>query len=103
MDLSEAALMRHMSESQRTIFSSQMAGQRKSETTGVLLALFLGGVGAHHFYMGNIGLGVIYLLFCWTFIPVLIALIEVFMMPGRVRRHNARKAGELAAMVKTLS
>jgi TM2 domain-containing membrane protein YozV len=31
---------------------------------------------AHKFYLGQTGLGVVYLLFCWTFIPALIALIE---------------------------
>ena len=28
--------------------------------------------------MGNIGLGVLYLFFCWTFIPVLVSLVELF-------------------------
>lgn len=41
-----------------------------------VLALLLGGFGIHHFYLGNIGRGIIYLLLCWTFIPALIALIE---------------------------
>lgn len=43
----------------------------------ILLALFLGGVGGHKFYAGKIGAGVLYLVFCWTFIPALIALIEL--------------------------
>ena len=41
-----------------------------------LFALFLGGFGVHKFYAGKIGLGVVYLLFCWTFIPAIIALVE---------------------------
>lgn len=41
-----------------------------------LLALFLGGLGAHKFYAGKIGAGIVYLVFCWTFIPAIIALIE---------------------------
>lgn len=48
----------------------------KSRTIAVLLALFLGGIGAHKFYLGNVGVGLLYLLFCWTFIPALIALFE---------------------------
>lgn len=41
-----------------------------------LLALFLGGIGAHQFYAGRIATGVFYLLFCWTGIPAIIALVE---------------------------
>ena len=52
------------------------SGPLKSKSTAVLLALCLGGLGAHHFYLGNIGLGVLYLLFCFTFIPAIISFIE---------------------------
>ena len=48
----------------------------KSRTVAVLLALFLGGIGAHKFYLEKVGTGLLYLLFCWTFIPGLIALCE---------------------------
>lgn len=48
----------------------------KDRNTAALFAFFLGGIGAHHFYLGNVGLGLLYVLFCWTFIPALIALIE---------------------------
>ena len=42
----------------------------------VLLTFFLGGIGIHKFYSGHIFLGILYLLFCWTGIPSLIAFIE---------------------------
>jgi len=42
----------------------------------VLIALFLGGIGIHKFYAGKIGMGIMYILFCWTGIPAFIALIE---------------------------
>lgn len=48
----------------------------KSKTTAGLLALFLGGFGAHHFYLGRTGLGMLYLLFFWTLIPGFIAFFE---------------------------
>lgn len=48
----------------------------KNQTTAGLLALFLGGIGIHKFYLGQSGLGILYLLFCWTFIPGIIAFIE---------------------------
>lgn len=50
----------------------------KSKSTAALLALFLGGFGAHKFYLGKNGLGVLYLLLCWTGIPSIAAFIEFF-------------------------
>lgn len=40
------------------------------------MALFLGGLGIHKFYLGKSGAGIVYLLFCWTFVPEIIAFIE---------------------------
>lgn len=42
----------------------------------VLLALFLGGLGIHNFYAGKTGLGILYLVFCWTLIPGIAAFIQ---------------------------
>lgn len=55
----------------------------KNRTTAAILALFLGGIGMHKFYLGQWVWGLLYALFCWTFIPAFIALIEairLFMM-----------------------
>lgn len=49
----------------------------KSKTTAVILALFLGDIGIHKFYLGQAGQGILYLLFCWTFIPVILAIIDI--------------------------
>lgn len=48
----------------------------KSKTTAGLLAIFLGGFGIHKFYMGKSLQGILYLVFCWTFIPGIIGFIE---------------------------
>ena len=48
----------------------------KSRTTAGILGILLGGIGVHKFYLGKTGFGVLYLVFCWTFIPAIIGLIE---------------------------
>jgi len=37
---------------------------RLDRATAIGLALILGGVGIHKFYLGRVGQGVLYLLFC---------------------------------------
>jgi TM2 domain-containing membrane protein YozV len=48
----------------------------KSKPAVTLWAIFLGGFGAHKFYMGSWGWGIVYLVFCWLYIPFIIALVE---------------------------
>ena len=54
---------------------------QKSKSTDTLLNLFLGTAGAHKFYMGAWGWGIIYLVLCLTFflawIPAIASLVEV--------------------------
>lgn len=56
----------------------------RSRGVTILLALFLGGLGVHQFYLGHTGKGFLYLIFCWTYIPLFISLIEVlyFLLMG---------------------
>ncbi len=49
----------------------------KSKTTAVIVTLFLGGLGGHKFYLGETGKGFLYLIFCWTFIPGILAFIDL--------------------------
>jgi TM2 domain-containing membrane protein YozV len=53
---------------------------RKNKTVAGLLALFLGGIGIHRFYLGKNLSGIFYFLFCWTLIPALIGLAEAIII-----------------------
>lgn len=57
-------------------YPANIAANGKNRVTAALLAFFLGGIGAHKFYLGSVGWGIVYLVFCWTFIPALAAFIE---------------------------
>ena len=50
---------------------------KPSLTVYLLLALFLGGIGAHDFYVGKPVKGLIKLAFCWTGIPTIISLFNI--------------------------
>ena len=52
----------------------------KSKGTAAILCFFFGGIGIHKFYLGQGGMGVAYLIFCWTFIPAVIAFFEFFIL-----------------------
>jgi TM2 domain-containing membrane protein YozV len=52
----------------------------KSKTAAILFAFFLGGIGIHKFYLGQVASGIVYLLFFWTFIPAFIAFIEFIVL-----------------------
>lgn len=51
----------------------------RSKTAAGILGIFLGGFGIHKFYLGKYGQGILYLLFCWTYIPSIVGFIEGIM------------------------
>ncbi len=63
----------------------------KNKTSAALLALFMGGIGIHKFYLGRPGMGVLYLLLCWTLIPALVAFVEALVLFGMSEAEFARK------------
>ena len=81
----------------QALFYQRYEAVRRDEIVGILLALFLGCFGLHHFYLRRTGLGILYLCFCWTGIPSILGVIECFFMPGRVREFNAVQAAGIAA------
>lgn len=83
--------------SAQAVFYQQYEMVRRDEVVGILLALFLGGIGLHHFYLRRTGLGILYLCFFWTPFPWVLGFIECFFMPGRVREFNAIQAAGIAA------
>lgn len=92
-----------MTDAQRMMFLSEFNSRRKNRTTALLLTLFLGGFGAHRFYLGQVWLGVLYVVFSLTFIPLVVSFIELFLIGGRVDRHNERIAASVAAQVRAVA
>ncbi len=88
-----------LSEAQRGTFLAEYGRVRKNPTIGVLLALFLGGFGAHWLYLDD-KRGYWYLGFCWTLLPSIIALFDAFAMGDIVRAYNTDRAAAIAAAIK---
>lgn len=57
-------------------FGVQRGSPEKNRIAAGVFALLLGIFGAHKFYLGKTGQGIMYLLFFWTMIPGIIAFIE---------------------------
>lgn len=81
----------------QALFYQQYEASRRDEVVGILLALFLGTFGVHHFYLRRTGLGVLYCCFFWSGITTVLGIIECFFMPARVREFNAIQAAAIAA------
>jgi TM2 domain-containing membrane protein YozV len=96
--MNELDLMRHMTESQRLLFQTEMLKRRKS--TGVAAVLCFLVFGLHRFYLGQIGLGLLYALtFGLFFIGSLIDLLRIRTI---VERVNLVTAQEVAAHLLVL-
>lgn len=57
-----------------------LAPNGKSKLAAALFGFFLGSFGAHKFYLGQTGWGILYLVFCWTAIPGVVGIIEAILL-----------------------
>lgn len=55
----------------------QFHAQRVSKSTLILLTFFFGGLGIHKLYLGKKLQALLCFLFCWTFVPSIIAFVEL--------------------------
>jgi TM2 domain-containing membrane protein YozV/ribosomal protein L40E len=74
---------------------SSTAPNGKSKIAAGLFAIFLGGLGAHKFYLGQIGWGIVYLVLFWTFIPALIGFIEGILLLTMSEEAFNKKYGQI--------
>lgn len=69
--------------------------RKKDPTIALVFCFFLGGVGAHRFYLGETKAGVLYAVFFWTLIPAIMAFIELFTIRKKTRAYNNNIAEEI--------
>ncbi len=89
-----------LTEDQRRQFMMEAVSKRQNIVTVMLLTFILGGFGAHKFYFGENKKGILYLMFCWTFIPSIIACCELPAVKKRVEEYNNKLASEVFARIQ---
>ena len=62
----------------------------KHKTTALLLCIFLGGIGAHRFYLGQIGMGILYL--CTGGLCGIGWILDIFRIGTMVDNYNMKFA-----------
>jgi len=76
-----------------------------SKAVLLLVTFFFGGIGAHKFYLGKWWQGALYLVFFWTWIPALAALVEfvVYCFTSSERLNEKYSAHATAALVVVIA
>lgn len=77
---------------QKLYFQQEYDKQIRNPSTALVLTLLLGGFGAHRFYLRQWGWGIAYIVFAWTFIPVVASIVECFLIMKRTRDYNEQCA-----------
>lgn len=63
----------------------------KSRTVAIILAIFAGIFGAHRFYLGQIGLGILYVVLSATGISFILSIIDITLFVTNGERHFNKK------------
>jgi TM2 domain-containing membrane protein YozV len=63
----------------------------KNRNTAIALAFFFGGFGVQRFYVGQVGVGIVSVLFAWTFIPAIVAIVDIIRWIGISQDQFAEK------------
>lgn len=99
------ALKSGLSERELLILDSELHRQRKSTLIAYLLWFFLGGLGAHKFYLGRMAAGVVYVIIflsMWAiplavFVLAIWWLVDLVTIPWQVRAYEERLEMDIIA------
>ena len=99
-----------LTQDEKLQFQSQLTTRMRSNGVGICLALLIGGIGAHKFYLKQSGAGVVYALMGtvgWLIIfpPIIVlilCLIDALNMSASVATFNTALAREIKAELEAL-
>lgn len=94
-------ILQRLNEVQRVQFNFFYRHNRKSLGVAYAWLIAFGIFGIHKFYLQKRNAW-LYLLFCWTMIPAVLAVIDLFLLPFQLRKHNMKLAASLAGFIHEL-
>ncbi len=94
-------LLQQLDNSERAQFHFFFRYNHKNILIAYLWLITLGIFGLHKFYL-NQRRGWLYLLFFWTAIPALLAVIDLFLLPWQVHKYNKKLAARLVEYIRQL-
>jgi TM2 domain-containing membrane protein YozV/uncharacterized protein YraI len=62
------------------IIISREGEKHRDKSSAFFLALLFGGVGVHCFYLGQRLKGILYLIFCWTYVPIFLGIFDALVI-----------------------
>lgn len=88
-------LTKDLNPEEKDFYFRSIQAAKRDPRRAILLALFLGSFGAHHFYLGKYRVGLLYLAFCWSLFPMVLSWGECLMLRNQVKNYNRRLSRNL--------
>lgn len=95
-------VLKELDEFQRVQFVFFYRQNYKKLGVAYLWLIFFGVFGIHKLYL-NKRIGWFYLLFCWTLIPALLAVVDIFLLPFQVKKYNKNLSIHIFELIRKLS
>lgn len=95
-------ILQRLSEVQRVQFNFFYRQNCKSLGVAYVWLIVFGIFGLHRFYLDKRSAW-LHVLFCWTMIPALLAVIDLFLLPFKLRKYNMTLAASLAEFIRELA
>lgn len=95
-------VLQQLDEEQRVQFVFFYRHNCKRVGIAYLWLIFLGVFGLHKFYL-NKRARWLYLLFSWTLIPALLAVMDIFLLPFQVRKYNRNLSITIFDLIKKMN
>ena len=94
--------VKELDENEKGYFFIQFQSEKRTVTAGVLISLLFGWFGLQKFYLGDLKGGVLSILFSWTFIPFVLALIDAIQIHRLIQNYNCFIAEQIIDDIKCL-